>query len=137
VHPEEGMLMLGSNHLPRGVKNIPERLVRPEKYLFMEHAERDVILECANQGIQTAGCTLYAPWFSCADCARAIIGAGIIKVVGHKQIFDRAPPRWQESIDKGNVMLDEAGVVREYFDGIVGEGHHKIKVLLDGEYWTP
>jgi deoxycytidylate deaminase len=128
------VLMLGANRLPRGVRNTPDRHERPKKYAFMEHAERNVILACARRGIKTEGTTLYVPWFSCADCARAIIGAGIRKVVGHKQMFDKTPERWRESIADGNAMLDEAGIIREYYDGVVG---CEFPVLFDGAFWHP
>jgi dCMP deaminase len=49
----------------------------------MEHAERDAIYKAAFVGMQTEGATLYVPWFACADCARAIIAAGITRVVGN------------------------------------------------------
>jgi dCMP deaminase len=103
----------------------------------MEHAERDTILKAANKGIKTEGATLYVPWYDCADCARAIIEAGIVRVVGHKQMFDKTPERWKASIADGDIMLDEAGVMRDVLNianvAVPGE----FQVLFDGEYWTP
>lgn len=128
-----GHLICGANSFPSGVRGTPERRERPAKITFMEHAERNVIFEAANIGIKTVGATLYAPWFSCAECARAIIAAGIIRVVGHKQIFDKTTERWRKSIEDGNTMLDEAGVQREYYNGPIGG----VRVLFDGEYWEP
>jgi dCMP deaminase len=98
-------IMNGCNHFPKGVRLTAERLERPKKYEFMEHAERNVIFNCARWGKSALGCTLYAPWYACADCARAIIAAGIRKVVGHKQLFDKTPKRWKASIETGNIML--------------------------------
>ena len=123
----------GANHFPKGVLKKPERLERPKKYAFMEHAERDVILKAAREGICTEGATLYVPWYACADCARAIIGAGIIRVVGHKQMFDKTPERWRASIEDGDAMLDDAGITREQYDGPISG----VRVLFDSEWWTP
>ena len=128
-----GFSFSGSNHFPRGVIKSADRLERPKKYAYMEHAERDVILKAALAGGMTKGATLYVPWYACADCARAIIGAGISRVVGHKQMFDKTPERWRASIADGYAMLDEAGVIREQYDGSVGG----VRVLFDGEWWTP
>jgi deoxycytidylate deaminase len=126
-------LLCGSNHFPGGVEKKADRLERPKKYAYMEHAERDVILEAARRGVITDGATLYVPWYACADCARAIIGAGISRVVGHKQMFLKTPERWRASISDGDAMLDEAGVIREQYDGPIGG----VQVLFDGEWWTP
>jgi len=141
-----GQIVFGVNHFPKGVKVTERRrTVRPNKYLYIEHAERDCILLAALRGITTLGATMYAPWFSCADCARAIIGAGIKRVVGHISTFDRTPARWQESIDIGDMMLQEGGVERVYYDGklfedgeVFGEDPDLVfEVLFNGELWTP
>ena len=126
-------VVLGTNHLPIGVALTAERLDRPAKYAFMEHAERDVILKAAEMGYRTAGAALFVPWYACADCARAIIGAKIKVIVGHKQMFDRTPERWKASIADGDAMLDEAGVKRHVYDGPIG----RVRVLFDGEFWEP
>lgn len=128
-----GDIFCGSNHFPRGVIRSADRLERPKKYAYMEHAERDVILKAASAGGMTKGATLYVPWYACADCARAIIGAGISRVVGHKQMFDKTPERWRASIADGDAMLDEAGVIREQYDGPL----FAVRVRFDGQWWHP
>jgi dCMP deaminase len=132
-----GEIIMGANHLPRGVKKTPDRLERPKKYAYMEHAERDTILKAALKGIKTEGATMYVPWYACADCARAIIEAGIVRVVGHKQMFDKTPERWKASIADGDIMLDEAGVMRDVLNVANVAVPGEFQVLFDGEYWTP
>ncbi len=141
-----GRAIFGANHFPKGVKTTYARLTkRPGKYLYIEHAERDCILSAALRGVPTLGATMYAPWFACADCARAIIGAGITKVVGHISTFYRTPDRWLDSIAVGDEILDEAGVEREYYydklfedDEVFGVDPELVfKVLFNGELWTP
>ena len=99
-----------ANGLPPGVATAPERLTRPLKYSFVEHAERGAIYAAARKGLKTAGATLYCPWFACADCARAIICAGVARVVGHVKPRIHTPERWAESIMLADQMLLEAGV---------------------------
>jgi dCMP deaminase len=99
-----------ANSFPTGVATAAARLVRPLKYSFIEHAERGVIYAAARQGLKTAGATLYCPWFACADCARAIICAGVTRVVGHIKPRIHSPERWAESIQLADQMLREAGV---------------------------
>lgn len=129
-------ICFGINRFPKGVKVTPARLAdRDTKLAFMVHAERDAIFKAALRGISTLEATLYVPWFACADCAQAIIQAGIRRVVGHKQVMDKTPARWVESIQFADTMLDEAGVEREYYDGQLFEDN--FKVLFDGTLWTP
>ena len=45
------------------------------------HAEMEAILSCARKGISTEKKTLYTTTFPCHNCARHIIGAGIMRVV--------------------------------------------------------
>lgn len=123
----------GVNCFPRDVLLHADRLQRPTKYAFMEHAERNAIFAAARQGESTDGGTLYCPWYACSDCARAIIQAGIVRVIGHKQMFDRTPEHWKESIAFGNEMFREAGVEALQYDGLIGE----CTGLINGETWNP
>lgn len=86
---------LSSSVLPDGSKYagglvsdgeiIRRRTLRPAKYLWTEHAERNAIYNAARVGIPTKGCWLYLnykPTHICLDCARAIIQSGICTVIG-------------------------------------------------------
>lgn len=110
----------GSNHFPMRVLNTEERWQRPLKYSYVEHAERDVIYTAARLGIPTNGMTLYVPWYSCTDCARAIIEAGIARVVGHWEMYEQTPDRWKESVQIGLDMLAEANVRTDYISQQLG-----------------
>lgn len=44
------------------------------------HAEMEALLACARTGISTRGATLYTTTFPCHNCAKHIVGAGIVKV---------------------------------------------------------
>lgn len=108
----------GCNEFPDGVGvELPERWERPAKYMWIEHAERNAIYNAAFLGNATVGATMYCPWASCADCARAIVQAGIIQLVRFPM-----PPAdgWNESIQTGDMILDEAGVeiIEISMDGI-------------------
>jgi len=61
--------------------DVPERLVRPTKYLWIEHAERNAICNATRAGTATEGCTMYVEIMPCMDCARAVVQAGITQVV--------------------------------------------------------
>ncbi len=121
----------GANHFPDGVVDSPDRWERPIKYSFVEHAERMAIYNAAFNGIPTDGAKLYCPWFACADCARAIICAGIREVIGLQSYYADKSAHWDESIKLANIMLDEAGVKRRYIDHTFG-----IQILRQGSLIT-
>jgi dCMP deaminase len=133
VDANKNIIGWGCNTFPRGVSKLTSRLERPIKYSFVEHAERNAIFSCARGGLSTIGATMFAPWFACASCGRAIIQAGIKKVIGHKQRFDLVSDRWDESIAISFTMFEEAGVETELVDTPM-----TIKpIRADGRLWTP
>jgi dCMP deaminase len=111
---------LAINNFPHGVKNLPERWERPLKYQIVEHAERNTIYKAALLGIPTSDMVMVSPWAACADCARAIIQSGVRKLITHKQAADLDSASWRESIAIAFVMLKEAGVEVEFYDGVIG-----------------
>ena len=131
--PQGELLITACNEFPPSVLNKPERLDRPLKYNFIEHAERNVIFKTAREGFSTRNTTMYVPWFACSDCARAIICSGVKRVVGHKQMMDKTPVRWRESIDIALIMLEEAGIKAELYDGVLNGP----ELLFNGEIWRP
>lgn len=121
-----GDLISEANCLPAAVKKNDERLQRPLKYSYIEHAERNVIYRAAKLGMPTKHATLYCPWFACAECARAIICAGITEVIG--LAHPPAHGAWQESCARGDEMLHEAGVKYSRIEATLG-----LTVLRDGK----
>ena len=121
----------GVNNFPLGVReDLKIRWERPTKYSFIEHAERNAIYYSARYGHSTEGGVLYCPWFACADCARAIIQAGIERCVGLENDTNLTNQRWLDSILIGNEMLSEAGV--QYYN-ITLTKKFGIKLLRDGK----
>lgn len=94
------------NRFPNGVAVKAERLERPAKYVFTEHAERNALYYCARYGISSNGLTMYLTWFPCADCARAIVQAGIRALVCYE-------PDWNEErygFKDARTIMEEGGV---------------------------
>lgn len=87
---------------------------------IIEHAERAVVYKAASCGYATAGGVLYAPWFACPDCARAIVLAGIREVVGLSSLRLATPERWLWPITVGDAILRSGGVGIRLVDGETG-----------------
>lgn len=104
------MVSMGVNCFPVGVVHSEWRLDRPQKYTFTEHAERNAIFSAAKQGRSTLGATMYCPWSACAECARAIIQAGIKEVVWHDWAREERAD-WSDSLAAAAAMFDEAEVL--------------------------
>jgi dCMP deaminase len=110
----------GWNAPPTGIKLTDDMLVRPQKYLYFEHAERNAIYDAAKLGKSTDGSVLYCPFIACVDCGRAIIQAGVKKIVGHLPFKPQEGDRWYESCAVSFGMLEESGVEVVWYDGKLG-----------------
>lgn len=127
----ERVVATGCNKFPADVRTTDERLERPVKYQYIEHAERNAIYSAAADGIATRGLVIYSPWFPCTECAKAIIQSGISMVVSHKAKAYADTDHWSDSIQFANSLFDEAGVVRYYVEEELG-----MYTLFNGEKIT-
>jgi len=106
--PGRQLLSAGYNSFVRGINDdVPERQQRPEKYLWMAHAEANAIWNACRSGVRLAGGVIYCQWLPCPTCAMGIIQVGIKCIV--VRTFD-VPPRWQGDMRVAVTMLHEAGV---------------------------
>lgn len=103
------MLTAGYNGFPRGVDDdLPDRHMRPAKYMFTEHAERNAIYNAARNGVDLFDSTMYITLYPCADCARGIIQAGTGRIVTPSPDWHLLG--WADSFGAAKIMLTEAGV---------------------------
>ena len=117
VGQDQEIISMGWNGFPRGIDDSLEgRYERPLKYSYTVHSELNSILNAARIGVSCKGSTLYTTLFCCHDCAKAIIQAGIKKVV-----YSERKDNWEESFKISDQMLKEAGVVVEKWEGYILE----------------
>jgi dCMP deaminase len=115
----------GYNRFPKGqyggVEDTSERWNdRDLKLKHVVHAETAAILDAAREGHSTKGSTMYGCWVACMDCARDIIEAGIVELVGHHHPAMDARPDWNKGIEEAFALLREAGVLVRTVEGEIG-----------------
>jgi len=97
----------GYNGFPRGVEDTASRLENREvKYRITRHAEQNAI---AFATASLDGSTIVVTHPPCAQCAGAIIQAGI-KHVCYPKPSEAMLKRWGEDFDWARIMFREAGV---------------------------
>lgn len=103
----------GYNGFPRGADDSDqERHQRPAKYGWSEHAERNAVFNAARVGTPLEGCTAYSTLFPCEDCARALVQAGIRRLVSVAPDFNDPTygPRFRTSVlilEEGAIAIDD------------------------------
>ena len=66
----------GYNGFVRGTSgNLPN--TRPDKYQYMIHAEENIILNCARNGIRMSDCFVVCTLSPCSNCMRRLFNAGV------------------------------------------------------------
>lgn len=112
--PDHFVRSTGYNSFPRGVRdNVPERLERPEKYMWIEHADRNAIYSASRIGIPLEGCLMYLPGLPCMDCGRGIIQVGISEVIidqVKQEAWAKTTPRYTPDFERVEILLAEGGV---------------------------
>jgi len=101
----------GYNGFPRGLNDelIPQ--TRPEKYLYVVHAELNAILHAERN---LSDCTLFATSFPCSDCMKAVIQTGIKNIVYLNELSGND---WESSRNATMKMADLAKIEIKQFCG--------------------
>ncbi len=105
VDDKKRVVGMGYNGFPRGVDDSYNRYDEKKlKYNLVVHAEANAILNAVKS---VEGMTLYSTLFTCAECAKLIIQAGIKKIVAPEIDFRSS---WSDSFNIACLMYKEAGI---------------------------
>src|SRR3546814_11247479 len=104
----DGTVLADANRLPDGVEALPERLVRPEKYRWIRHAEDMVVSGATEAGLSLEGAEVFLTWFPCHDCATKLANAGIRTLHGTEP--DLTMSRWGEEFSSEERRVGKEGV---------------------------
>ena len=116
VRPEtDEIIASGSNTLVKGCKRTDKRVTRPDKYKWIEHAERNAIYAAARKGVSLNGSLAYVTMWPCMECARAIVQAGSIGVVAASRP-DLDDDRWGDQFRLTLELFDDVGLQYKFVD---------------------
>ena len=106
------ILSQGYNGFPRGIDDDDRLNDRPTKYLYVVHAEMNVIYNATFSGVSLDGASLYVYGLPvCSECAKGIIQVGIKKVFIKYE--GELPSTWNDSWKNTMMMFNEAGIEYE------------------------
>lgn len=116
VGPNNEIRSTGYNGFPRDVDYSASRMERPEKYYWMEHAERNAIYNAARMGTALDGCKAYVSWFTCMDCARGLVSSGVTEIVCEEEP-DFQHHKYGEDFRRASDLYREVGVKVRFMKG--------------------
>lgn len=108
AHDSLQILSTGFNGICRKLKETEERWSRPQKYLWVTHAEMNAVANAARSGVKIENSICVVTMFPCAGCCKALIQSGIDTIITEKP--DLENPRWGEEFIVSLEMFEEAKV---------------------------
>jgi dCMP deaminase len=105
---EKRILTTGFNGSPSGQPHCEEvgHLMVEDHCVRTIHAETNAIIQAALHGVSTRGCTCYVTHFPCINCAKALINAGIVRLV--YSVAYRKDPIAEQFLRAANIEICEA-----------------------------
>jgi dCMP deaminase len=105
------VISAGYNGFPRNLDDDKVPQTRPEKYLYVVHAELNAILHAERD---LTGCSLYVSVFPCSECMKAVIQTGIKDVVYLNAL---SGDNWEQSVSATMKLAELAGINIRQFEG--------------------
>ncbi len=115
VSPDNKILSIGYNGFPRGCSDEEFPWDRDDddplktKYIYVVHSELNAILNYRGGSLE--GAKLYVSLFPCNECAKAIIQAGIKKIIYDSDKYEGTP-----AVIASKMMLQAAGVAFQKYE---------------------
>ncbi len=107
---EKRILTTGFNGSPTGQPHCEEvgHLMVENHCVRTIHAETNAIIQAALHGVSTKGCTCYVTHFPCINCAKALVNAGITRLV--YSVAYRKDPIAEQFLLAAHIEICEAAV---------------------------
>lgn len=77
----DAIIATGFNGFVRGAPDSELPNTRPDKYPYMQHAEVNIVTNCARHGISMDNSRIYVTLSPCLNCMRTLWQSGITQVI--------------------------------------------------------
>lgn len=106
----EGRLIASSyNGFLRGAPDHKIPNTRPDKYEFIQHAERNMLYNCAYEGIRTKDSTIVCTLSPCLECLRASFQSGVTTII-FDELYSKFPDTdFYKELPDVKVFVDKIG----------------------------
>jgi dCMP deaminase len=106
----EGRIVASSyNGFLRGAPDEKIPNTRPEKYEFIQHAERNILYNCCYEGIRTKDTTIICTLSPCLECLRASFQSGV-KFIIFEDLYSKFPfIDFYKKLPDVQVFIDKIG----------------------------
>jgi len=89
VHNKSGAIIAtGFNGFVRGANDEILPTTRPAKYEYIQHAEMNLIANCARHSVGTDDCTLICTLSPCKSCMRMLFACGVTHIISKSLYSD-------------------------------------------------
>lgn len=106
---EERVIASSFNGYLRGAIDSALPNTRPDKYQYMQHAERNMLYNCAYEGIRTKGTTIVCTLSPCVDCLRACFQSGVEFIIFDELYSAFKDVEFYKKLKDVHVMIDKVG----------------------------
>ena len=96
-----------------------------DKYTYMQHAERNMIYNCAYQGIQAKDSTIICTLSPCVDCLRACFQAGVSMIIFDKLYKSFPSTDFYKELPDVHVYVDK---------DVMGTGFTALQMITKSEW---
>jgi len=129
---ENRIIASSFNGFLRGANDYDLPRTRPGKYEFIQHAERNLLYNCAYEGIRTKDTTVICTLSPCLECLRACYQSGVKTIIFDKTYSSCSALGFYETL--ADVIVDKTmiGKYTRLDMSSVKENGKTFNELLDG-----
>lgn len=110
LSPDERIIASSYNGFLRGADDKELPCTRPDKYKFIQHAERNMLYNCSYEGIRTKDTTIICTLSPCEDCVRALYQSGVKTIIFSRLYRKFKSIDFYTEMKDLNISVDKIGV---------------------------
>lgn len=119
VNKDYQILSAGFNHSPSKMDlranrvNNFKKISKPQKYDWIEHAERNAIFSALNHGTDLTNSVCITTLPPCIDCTRAIILSNVSRII---TFVPKGENKWSKQFETSKLLLNKSNIPYHIID---------------------